>query len=400
MIENKLNTYVSNLNFLPEVQNKTNFNQENIIIADCTLRDGEQHPGVVFTKRDKLLIARQLDKLGVHEIEVAIPAVSVEDIDAVKAITNEKFKARITVSARSTKQDVDLAKECGVYGIILSAPIGDLQRKYKTQWDNQKYLDIVLDITNYAKEKGLYIILSPYDTTRADLNFFEIVLSTLSSRKLVDRVRLVDTVGAATPESISYLTKKMREWLKEVPIEIHCHNDFGLALANTLASIASGASVISSTINGLGERAGNTSTEEAIAALKFLYGIDIGIKTELLFETSQLVEKLSGVKLQSHKSVVGDHAFSHESGMVVAGILKMPFVGEAIKPELVGQKRKILIGKGTGKTSLRAKLDELGIGFKENDLDLILGEVKKYSIQEKKSITDKELLKIVKETKK
>lgn len=388
-------TYVSGLNFLDEVQSKTNFDAKNITIADCTLRDGEQHPGVVFTKEDKVEIARQLDKLGVHEIEVAIPAVSEEDVDAVKALTKEGLKAKITVSARSTVNDVDLAKECGAYGVILSAPIGDLQRKYKTHWDDQKYLDIVCKITGYAKEKGLYVILSPYDTTRADMSFLEKVFTNLSKRKLVDRVRLVDTVGAATPESISYLTKKMKAWLGEIPISIHVHNDFGLAVANTLAALASGATVVSSTMNGLGERAGNASTEEVISSLKFLYGVDLGIKTELLLETSQLVEKLSGVKLQSHKAVVGDHAFAHESGMVVAGVLQMPFVGESIAPELVGQKRRILIGKGTGKTSLKAKLDEIGVEVADSELDLILREVKILSIHKKKSITNKEIIQIV-----
>jgi isopropylmalate/homocitrate/citramalate synthase len=189
----------------------------------------------------------------------------------------------------------------------------------------------------------------------------------------------------------------MKDALGAIPIEIHCHNDFGLAVANSLAAVEAGADVISSTINGIGERSGNASTEEIALSLKVLYGIDIGINYAVLKETSELVEKLSGVKLQVHKAVVGQNCFSHESGLVVAGLAKMSYTAEPYSPEFVGQQRRIVLGKHSGKISIEMKLKEFGLRYTDEVVTTMLQKVKEFAIEHKRSITDEELLKVARD---
>jgi len=394
---NKKNEYcVSEYNQIDDVKKYIKISPK-LSIVDCTLRDGEQQAGIVFTKEDKVNIAKKLDELGIPEIEVGMPAVSEEDQKATKEIVNANLNARIIALSRPIKEDIDLLSDCGVWGATISLPIGDLQRKYKLNWTDEKYIDTTLKITKYAKEKGLYVNLSPYDTTRTNFEFMKKVFTLVAKEGTVDRIRLVDTVGAAMPLAIKYLVREMKKIVKNIPIEIHCHDDFGLATACTLAGAEEGAEFLSTTINGIGERSGNAATEEVLVALKILYGIDIGVKLEKLVEVSRLVENLSGIKLHQHKSIVGKNSFAHESGMVVAGVLKMPFVGEAYNPEIVGQKRKILIGKKSGTQSINAKLKELNINIDSREiLKNILNDVKTYAILKKRALTNNELITITK----
>jgi isopropylmalate/homocitrate/citramalate synthase len=390
------NWYVSNLNFIDEAVNQYAF-APNITLSDCTLRDGEQQPGVAFTKDDKIAIAKQLDKLGIDDIEVGMPVVSREDAEATRDIVALGLKAKISAFCRGMKEDVDLAASLGVWGIRLSLPIGVLQRKYKLNWTDEKYISTCLSMTEYAKKKGLHITFSPFDTTRAeDLGLLDLVLTKLRENGFIDKVRLVDTVGAANPSAIRYLVRRMKASLKDIPIEIHCHDDFGLAVANTLAALESGADVISSTINGIGERAGNAPTEEIAVALKVLYGIDIGINLSLLKETSELVERLSGVRLQPHKAIVGDNCCAHESGLTVAGMAKMRFTSEPYAPELVGQRFRIVLGKSSGKMSIELKLKEHGLQCSDEATNAILQKVKVFSLENKRAVTDEEFLQMAK----
>lgn len=391
------NWYVSKINFLEDIQKTFSFAPD-IIVADCTLRDGEQQPGIVFTKQDKVAIAQKLSKLGIQEIEVGMPSSSQEDAVAAKDIVALGLEnTRITALARALKDDIDLVANLGVWGVSISLPIGDLQREHKLKWTEQKYLDTCLSITEYAKKKGLNVNLSPYDTTRVDLDFLDIVLDTVKKSGFVDRVRLVDTVGAANPAAIKYLVKRMKQVSGNLPLEIHVHDDFGMAVANTIAALEAGADVISSTINGIGERSGNAATEEIVMALKILYGIDIGVNIGLLKETSEFIEKLSGVKLQAHKAVVGQNCFSYETGLTVAGILHMPFTAQPYSPEIVGQKTSIVLGKKSGKTSIEYKLKELGYTLTEEAIEKVLNKVKEYSVEHKKPVSDKEFIDILKE---
>ena len=387
--------YLSPFNTIPEVTEKFHFNP-NLTLCDCTLRDGEQQAGVVFTKEDKVAIAALLDEMRIPEIEAGMPCNSQEDAEAIREIVKQTKNSRITACVRGLEKDFDLAVDLGVWGVTISLPIGDLQRKYKLKWDDDTYIANMRRLTEYAKNKGLYVNLSPYDTTRANPAFLDRVMEECVKCGTVDRVRLVDTVGSANPEAIGYITRRIKNILGDrVWLEVHCHDDFGLGVASTLAGAINGAEVLSTTINGLGERSGNTATEEVLVALKLLYGQDLGVDLTRCVEISRLVEKLANAPLQNHKPVVGRHSFSHESGMVVAGVLEEPFVAEAYRPELVGATREILIGKKSGAKSIEAKLAAKGIVLKDEDVRALLVQVKEKALEVKRSLTDDEFMALV-----
>ncbi len=358
-------------------------------IADCTLRDGEQQAGIVFTVDDKVRIARALDDLGVYEIEAGTPVQSAGDREAVEAIAHAGLRSKVSALARARKDDVDLVAGTGAWGVRLSLPISKIQRSSKLDLSDDQYLSVAKDITRHAKERGLYVTFSPYDTTRCDLGFLRRVLEELHREKTVDRVRLVDTTGCATPHAVRYLVREMKK-AADIPIEIHCHNDFGLGTANTIAGAEAGAEYLSVTVNGIGERCGNASLEETAVALRVLYGVDTGIDTAKLTKISHLVEELSGVALQVNKAVVGRGAFMHESGMVVAGLLKNPFTAECYRPEIAGQKREIVIGKKAGVASVEAKLHENGLSLPPNALPLLVEAVKLAALKSKRPVGNDE----------
>jgi len=386
-------TYVSPFNDYEEVKSQYNFSP-NLSLVDCTLRDGEQQAGVTLTREEKVEIAKKLNEIGIPEIEVGMPAVSEDDRIAIKEMARLGFKSRLTALARPTPEDIDMLAECGVWCATISIPIGDLQRKYKLGWSDEEYISRMLKAAEYAKKKGLYVNISPYDTMRVNPEFLERVLQEIVRAGTVDRVRLVDTVGAATPMTIKYLVRKMKSILGSIPIEVHCHDDFGLATACTLAGAEAGAEYLSTTMNGVGERAGNAATEEVLVALKFLYGIDLGVDLTKITETSRLVERTTGVMVQQNKAVVGRHAFAHESGLVVAGVLKNHFVGEAYAPEAVGQTRELLIGKKSGASAIANKLSARGIVLPDEKVRELLKLVKELAIAKKRTLTDEEFFEL------
>lgn len=390
--------YLCKANYLPEVQANWHFAPK-IKIADCTLRDGEQQAGIALTADDKVAIALQLDKLGVQEIEVGTPAASDADREAAKRIVDLGLKnAKVTALARGKHEDIDLLAELGVWGANISLPIGDLQREVKLKVKTkEEYIAKCLDITSYARSKGLHVNLSPYDTTRCDIDFLVDVIGTVAASGYVDRIKLVDTVGSASPDGIRYLVKRMKAVMGSVPMEIHVHNDFGMAAANAIAALCEGAEVVSSTMNGVGERAGNTATEEIILALQVLYGVDLGINCAELKATSELVEKLTNVKIAQNKAVVGKNCFAHETGLAVAGMLKgSTFNSEAYIPELVGQKRAYILGKKSGKQSIELKLGEMGIKYEPEQVETLLKEVKEFAVAHKRALTDEDFAVLVK----
>lgn len=380
---------ISLYNNLAEANANISF-PKSITISDCILRDGEQMAGLAFNIEDKINIATALDNLGVDEIESGMPASSDEDKEAVKRIVSKNYHSKITVISRATKSDIDIAYNAGVWGVSISLPFGDLQRKHKIKWTDEELIEKCISITSYAKEKGLYVILSPYDTTRVGQSFLKTLLESMKTEGTIDRMRLVDTVGAAHPEGMRALTNYVKS-IYDVELEIHCHDDFGLGTANTLSALSSGAEVASVTMNGVGERSGNTALEEVVTSLEILYGVKTNIKMEKLKETSEIIESITGVELQKHKAVVGYNSFRHESGMVVAGLLKEPFVAEAIRPEIVGQKREIVVGKGSGKASLIGKLNELELSEKNIDLDTLLEKIKSFAVNNRRALTKEEL---------
>lgn len=363
-------------------------------ISDCTLRDGEQQAGLVFSRQSKVAIAAMLDEIGVHDIEVGTPAVSEDDRAAVEEIAASGLRATISALARATEADIDLVAGTGADAVRISFPISSRQRAAKLHVDDSEYVRDSLRISHYAKSLGLQVVFSPYDTTRADLPLLERLLRAFRQEGCVDRVRLVDTVGAASPEGVRFLTGFMRETLGGIPIEVHCHNDFGLGTANTIAAALAGADYLSVTVNGLGERAGNTPLEEVVVALKILYGIDTGVATGRLKPLSDEVERLSGIGLQPHKAVVGANCFRHETGTVVAGLMRDPFTAEPYAPEVVGQSRQVILGKLSGAASVRYKMAELGIGVADADVTTILAAVKGKSTALQRSLDDDEVRRI------
>jgi isopropylmalate/homocitrate/citramalate synthase len=375
--------------FSDEAHSGSNFPKE-VRIADCTLRDGEQQAGIVFTKQDKVEIARALDRLGVYEIEAGTPASSDEDRQAIEEIAGAGLKAKISALARGRRDDIDLVANSGAWAARLSMPISAIQRINKMKLGDEEYLQLAREMTSYAKERGLAVVFSPYDTTRSELPLLRRLLEQFNQTGAVDRVRIVDTTGCATPQIVGFLVREMRK-VTDIPIEIHCHDDFGLAVANTVAGVQQGAEYISVTVNGIGERSGNASLEETALALKVLYGVDCGLDMTQFMDVSRLVEELSGITLQAHKAVVGRGAFSHESGMVVAGLLKEPFTAESYVPELVGQRREVVLGKKSGIASVEAKLKQMGLDVSSDALPGILAKIKEEAVKTKRPVGESRL---------
>lgn len=366
-------------------------------IADCTLRDGEQQPGVVFSRQDKVALAVMLDAAGIADLEAGTPATSDEDRLALEEIASLNLRAEVSALARATNADVDLVAACGADSVRISLPISSWQRDAKLKLNDEEYLTRALSICSHAKSHGLRVVFSPYDTTRADVRFLDRVLRALATEGLADRVRLVDTVGAATPQSVAYLVGVMLEATGGLPIEVHCHDDLGLATANTVAGALAGASYLSVTVNGIGERSGNAPLEEVVVALGIGYGIDMGIRLDHLSALSAEVVSRSGVALQAHKAVVGSNCFTHETGTVVAGLLSNPFSAEAYRPEAVGQKRRIVLGKKSGAASIEHVARDLGLEIEPERLPLVLRAVKSRSIQQKGSVEADAFREIVRE---
>lgn len=347
--------------------------------------------GVVLGRADRVRLAHALDELGLFEIEAGMPAIGDEDAKAIEEICGAGLHARISVLCRALPEDVERAVSLGVWGVRLSFPISRVERDAKLKGiGDDEYLERALAITQYARDAGAYVIFSPYDTTRAEPEFLLRVVTALDGAGTVDRLRVVDTTGCALPEGIAALVALLREAAPQLQLEIHCHDDFGLASANTVAAVAAGADVASTTMNGIGERSGNAATEEVGLTLAGLYGIDTGLDLTKLVAVSQLVEELTGVPRAPNKAVVGVNAFRHEAGMVVAGVLEDPFTAESYAPELVGQRRQILIGKFSGLRSIAYKVDELGLDVPEARFADVLARVKEEAMRRRRALTDEE----------
>jgi isopropylmalate/homocitrate/citramalate synthase len=395
--------WVSPLNFVDEVRGELNVPKK-VVIHDITLRDGEQQAGLVFNKKDKIRIATMLDELGVHRIEAGMPAVSREDKEAVKAIAHEGLNAEIFCFARCMKQDVDLALECDVDGVEMEIPSSEHIIKYAYNWPLEKAIELSTEATRYAADHGLHVAFFTIDSTRADLDWWFKIIDSVSTKGHMDSLVLVDTFGVCIPEAARYFTRRAREQIDK-PLEAHFHNDFGLAVANTLAAVSEGAEVVHTTVNGLGERMGNADLAEVALALEALYGIELNLNYGRLYELSQLVQNLSGIKMPSHKPIVGDGVFRVESGIVAgwwANLKKInkPLVMYPYSWDLVGQKGvEIILGKKSGRESILTKLNDLGLDASKFDVDGILNEVKEESIKSKSIISDGTFERIVKKHK-
>jgi methanogen homocitrate synthase len=345
-----------------------------ITVYDTTLRDGEQTPGVCLRTPEKLKIARKLDELGLHQIEAGFPVVSNEEKRSVKAIVAEDLDAQILVLCRTKKEDIDLAIDCGVDGIITFLGTSDIHLKHKLKKSRDEALNICMNSIEHAKDHGLFVAFSAEDATRTDLNFLKRIYHRAENYG-ADRLHIADTVGAISPQGMSYLVGELKKDIN-TEIALHCHNDFGMALSNCISGLLAGASAVSTTVNGIGERAGNTSLEEFVMSMLIIYGVDLGYNIEVFYELSQLVEELTNMRVPENKPIVGKNVFRHESGIHVDAVIEEPLTYEPFLPELIGHHRRIVLGKHSGCRAVKAKLDECGIDVTRDELCEIVERVK------------------------
>jgi len=359
------------------------------LIFDTTLRDGEQTPGVSLTPEKKIEIAKHLDKLGVNIIEAGFAAASQGEMEAIRLISKENLKAEICSFARGIKRDIDAVAKSGADSIFLVIPSSDLHIQHKLRKSKDEILKLTAKSVKYAKDSGLIVELGPEDATRADMEFLKKMIATGISEG-ADRVTPCDTVGILTPERTYKFYSELREVFPDIPLGAHCHDDFGMAVANSIAALKAGANEVHVTVNGLGERAGNAALEEVVVSLKLLYNIETSIKTESLYDTSLLVSRLTGMPVQPNKAIVGENAFVHESGIHTHAILSEPLTYEPIPPEIVGRTRRLAVGKHAGSRGIKAALKEMGLHPNEEHLDEIFRRVKALG-DKGKLVTDADL---------
>jgi D-citramalate synthase len=348
-----------------------------------------------LTPEKKVLIAKKLDEIGVDIIEAGFAAASEGEMEAIKLIAKENLRAEVCSFARGVKSDIDAALKCDVDSIFLVIPASDVHIKSKLRKTREEVLKITEECVGYAKDHGLIVEFGPEDATRSDVNFLKETIRVALSAG-ADRVTPPDTVGALTPERSYDFFSDLKKAFPNAVFGVHCHDDFGLAVANTLAALRAGAEIAHVTVNGLGERAGNAALEEVVVALKLQYGVDTSIKTEMLYDVSMLVSRLTGVLVQPNKAIVGENAFVHESGIHTHAILADPSTYEVIPPELVGRVRRIVAGKHAGSHGIRAALSEMDLNPSEEQLKEIFRRVKEVGDKGKR-VTDADLKAIAEE---
>ena len=354
---------------------------------DTTLRDGEQTPGVSLNPDQKLEIATRLADIGVDVIEVGSAAASEGERNAIRVISDAGLPAEICTYVRAMRQDIDFAADFGADSVHLVIPVSDLHIAKKMRKTREQVAGMAYDAVEYAKSRGLIVELSGEDASRADQDFLCQIFSEGIDRK-ADRLCFCDTVGVLTPEKVAEYIPPLA---KIAPLSIHCHDDLGFALTNTMAALKCGASCAHVTVNGLGERAGNTPLEEVVMALEILYGYPTRIRKEEIYSLSTLVSRLTGVPLPINKAIVGEMAFTHESGIHAHGVIREPSTYESITPEMIGRKRRIVLGKHSGSASVEAALNEMSYTADEPQVKEIVKRIKQLG-DEGKRVTDTDLM--------
>jgi isopropylmalate/homocitrate/citramalate synthase len=382
--------FTSPWTYLPEVTKKYAFAPK-IKIHDVTLRDGEQQTAVVFRREEKVAIAKKLDALGVHRIESGMPAVSEQDKTAIQDIAALGLKSEIFAFARCIPEEIKVVKACGCKGVVIEIPASDHMIKNAYGWTFDRAMKSSIDATRAAKEAGLYTVFFTIDATRTEVDRLLDIVEKVATEGHMDAFTLADTMGGCTPDAIYHVVKKAIERLKK-PVEIHCHQDFGLGVANTLAALQAGASVAQTTITGLGERAGNVPMEDVVLSLLCLHGVDIGIRTEKFCEVSRFVMEKAKVTQPPNRPIVGDSLYEVESG-IIAGWVRMarkdnPLEYVPFSADLVGQKPvNIVLGKNSGPPSIEEWCEKLGIKATEEERMALLQAVKAKSFEKKDLLT-------------
>jgi len=362
-----------------------------IRIFDTTLRDGEQTPGVSLAVEEKLQIAHQLDRLGVDVIEAGSPMSSEGEKRAVREIAKAGLRAEICGLARTVREDINAAIECDVNTVHTFISTSNVQMKYAVGLTPEQVLSAAVDSVEYIKDHGLICEFSPMDATRSEIGFLKRICKAAEEAG-ADRINIPDTVGVMAPISMRKLIEDIKTVVR-APISVHCHDDFGMAVANSLAGVEAGVTQVHATVNGLGERAGNAALEEVVMSLHLIYKRKTGVNTRLLYSTSQLVSRLTGIPIQPNRAIVGENAFAHASGIHTRGVTVVPLTFEPIKPELVGRRRRLVAGKLAGTRGVKVELEEAGVHPNEEQLKEVVRRVKELG-DKGKTVTDADLIAI------
>lgn len=364
--------------------------EQTVIIDDTTLRDGEQTAGVVFSRKEKIAIARMLDSIGVPELECGIPAMGKEEQDSIRALVDLELSARLITWNRAVIADIQASIDCGITAVDISLSVSDIMIAAKIKKTRDWVKEQLKRALGFAKEQELYVSVGGEDASRADLGFL-VELMEITREHGGERFRFCDTLGILDPFITFDKIRTLHEAVPELDIEVHTHNDFGMATANAIAGVRAGARFVNTTVNGLGERAGNAALEEVVMGLKYACGIDPGVDTHRFHEISRFVGKASHRPVPAWKPVVGERVFSHESGLHTDGVLKNPKNYEGFDPAEVGLSRHLVVGKHSGTSGLVDRYRELGIVISRRDAVVLMERVRQIAQQVKRPLNNREL---------
>jgi len=369
---------------------------KNIVINDTTLRDGEQSAGVAFSLEEKIEIARRLDRLGVPEMEVGIPAMGGVERESIRALVGLDLSASLMVWSRMNSSDVCACGKLGVQSIDISVPASDQHLRSKFSRDRAWLLAEMPRHIRQASDLGLQVCIGGEDASRADVDFLQRIVE-VAQRAGARRFRFADTLGVLDPFSTFDRIAALRAG-SDLEIEMHAHDDLGMATANTLAAVRAGATHVNTTVNGLGERAGNAPLEEVVLGLQRCNGIDTGVDLREFPALSARVEAASGRPVGWQKSLVGAGVFTHEAGIHVDGLIKDPENYQGFDPHLVGREHRIVLGKHSGRRAVQLVMAGLGHQLDDGDAGLLLARVREFVAGRKRPPEDDELLQLLMET--
>ena len=362
------------------------------ILEDTTLRDGEQSPGVAFSKEDKIAIHDALIEAGVRWMEIGIPAMGGQELETIKTLLSRGSPATLIGWNRGVEEDVKQSLDLGFKAIHIGLPTSNIHLKDSLNKDRTWLLQRSADLVKLGKDRGAFVSISAEDVGRSELAFLQEYAVHVQNAG-ADRLRLSDTIGILTPEKYAHIIREIKQ-VATIDLQCHTHNDFGLATANTIAGLLAGARYFHVTVNGIGERAGMPDLAQIVMTMKHLYKIPLGIDTKKLKEISALVQKASHSKCPPWTPIIGDNIFSHESGIHVKGTIKNNTTFEPFAPEEVLGTRKIVIGKHSGSAAINFVLQNHGIEANQNELMRCLARIRDFSMNNGRSLSDDEVLTI------